>query len=147
MCVLFCRLYSNSFLPSFPRFLLFHNPSLMLMIRYRLHRKIAPRPFAFFNIFLVFALVPPMWSAIKSDRWNSMTMSSSKIPISLKIPENKKNYPWASRVWPWFEHVLLVFLINWLNSCARSDTFTQNNLSNGLMKNFTLPAIHSCLQG
>ena len=37
---------------------------------------------------------------------------------------------------------MLVFLINWLNSCARSDTFAQNNLSHGLMKNFTLPAIH-----
>ena len=83
-----------------------------------------------------------MCSATKSDRWTSMTASSSITSISLKIPGNKENYPWVSRVWPWFEHALLVFLINWLNSCARSDTFAQNNLSNGLMKNFTLPVIH-----
>ena len=83
-----------------------------------------------------------MCSSTKSDRWTSMTVSSSIIQISLKIPGNKENYPWASRVWPWLEHALLVFLINWLNSCARSDTFAQNNLSNELMKNLTLPAIH-----
>ena len=81
-----------------------------------------------------------MCSATKSDRWISMAVSSSIIPISWKKRGNKENYPWTSRVWPWFEHALLVFLINWLNSCARSDTFTQNNLSNRLMKNLTLPA-------
>ena len=94
-------------------------------------------PSALFNIFLVFALVPPICSATKWDRWTSMTVSSSIIPISLKIHGNKENYPRASRVWPWFEHALLVFLINWLYSCTRSDSFAQNNLSNGLMKNFT----------
>ena len=83
-----------------------------------------------------------MCSVTKSDCWNSITVWSSIIPISLKIPGNKENYSWASRVWPWIEHALLVFLMNWWNSCARSDTFTQNNLCNWLMKNFTLPAIH-----
>ena len=95
-------------------------------------------PSALFNIFLVFALVPPICSATKWDRWTSMTVSSSIIPISLKIHGNKENYPRASRVWPWFEHALLVFLINWLYSCTRSDTFAQNNLSNSWK---TLPKI------